>query len=126
MEFAFRYIRASSHAYIIFLFPRRNYMSRRIMRVYACKNCLTFLHLLPITQRFIHWYRKKLYSRLRNPFSSGFPTRSTNPGLKGPSFSPGFSPGTKGQPRLKRPPSQATWAGPLGFLFFPFFVSIFN
>ena len=36
------------------------------------------------------------YSWLGNPFSPGFPTGSTNPGLKGPSFSPGFAPGTKG------------------------------
>ena len=35
-------------------------------------------------------------SRLGNPFSPGFPTRSTNPGLKVPSFSPGLTPGTKG------------------------------
>ena len=33
-----------------------------------------------------------------NPFSPGFLTESTNPGLKGPSFSPGFSSGTKGIP----------------------------
>ena len=33
-----------------------------------------------------------------NPFNPGFGTRSTNPGLKGPSFSPGFSPGTKCPP----------------------------
>ena len=36
-------------------------------------------------------YRNRLYSRLENPFSPGFLTGSTNPELKGSSFSPGFS-----------------------------------
>ena len=33
---------------------------------------------------------KQAYSRLGNPFSPGFLTRSTNSGLKGPFFSPGW------------------------------------
>ena len=39
-----------------------------------------------------------MYSRFSTPFSLGFGTGSTNLGLKGPSFSPGFAPGTKGPP----------------------------
>jgi len=46
----------------------------------------------------IHWCSKGFCSRLGNPFSPGFPTGSTNPGLKVPSFSPGLAPGTKGGP----------------------------
>ena len=38
---------------------------------------------------------KRAVLLILNPFSPGFGTRSTNPGLKGPSFSPGFAPGTK-------------------------------
>ena len=43
------------------------------------------------------------------PLQSRFFNREHESGTKGPSFSPGFSPGTKG----KRPLGLATWAGPL-------------
>ena len=47
-------------------------------------------------KKHIHWCSKAFCSRLGNPFSPGFSTGSTNPGLKVPFFSPGLTSGTKG------------------------------
>ena len=81
----------------------------------------------------LHWCSKAFCSRLENPFSPGFPTGSTNQGLKGLKgdlFSPGWKhqPGVKGASRPDQgPPRGRTlspgWCYQPGLnvlLFFPF------
>ena len=54
--------------------------------------------LIPVGNKSKTLVQKRALLPIGKPFSPSFPTGSTNPGLKGPSFSPGFSPGTKGAP----------------------------
>ena len=82
---------------------------------YFLQFMFSFTHAISHQYKYIiHQYRNGLYSRLGNPFSPGFPTGSTNPGLKGPSFSPGFSLGTK-----PTGTKEASWPGHVGWPFSP-------
>ena len=60
-----------------------------------------------------------MYSWFSTPFSPSFGTGSTNPGLKGPSFSPGFALGTKSRLVIPTGAKEASRPGHVGRPFSP-------